>query len=142
MNVKDNEALEKWREDSVATREQIQAFQAMSEHERIVYCITAAWKGACEYKQKEIDNLRSLMQSEALLNTSLHRENQKIQDENRKLRECLEFYANSSNYSAEVDYKGLHYVSMIGEKFELGEDNGKRAREVLKNLYSEQGETI
>jgi hypothetical protein len=59
---------------------------------------------------------------------------EKLEEENFKLRECLKFYANSLNYSALFDYKGLHYVTVIGSKFELGEDNGRKARELLKEL--------
>lgn len=65
-----------------------------------------AWQAACEYKEAE----------------------------NKKLRDALKFYADSTNYSRKIDYKGLHYVSPIGEKFELGEDNGKKAREALKEV--------
>jgi regulator of replication initiation timing len=61
----------------------------------------------------------------------------RLQAENKKLREALEFYADSTNYSRKIDYKGLHYVSPIGEKFELGEDNGKKAREALKEVGKE-----
>jgi hypothetical protein len=58
----------------------------------------------------------------------------KLEEENFKLRECLKFYANSFNYSALIDYKGLHYITRIGSKFELGEDNGRKARELFKEL--------
>ena len=62
---------------------------------------------------------------------------EKLKEENKKLVEALKFYANSLNYSAIVDYKGLHYVSVIGEKHELGEDNGRLARQVLKEIGEE-----
>lgn len=81
----------------------------------------------CEYKQKEINELKlEIMDIKGKRNKSKF--------ENAKLRECVEFYADSLNYSAKIDYKGMHYVSVIGEKFELGEDNGKRARQVLREL--------
>jgi hypothetical protein len=57
-----------------------------------------------------------------------------IENELKEALEVIRFYANSINYSAKVDYKGLHYISIIGEKHELGEDNGKKAREFLKKL--------
>jgi hypothetical protein len=64
----------------------------------------------------------------------MQKRTEELEKQNEIMKEALEFYGDSLNYSLKIDYKGLHYVAKIGEKHELGEDNGKRAREALKQI--------
>lgn len=81
-----------------------------------------AWEAACEYKQKEIDELLA---------------------ENDKLRECLEFYADRNSYNVnpfEILTKySIARLIKFDDVEEIDEVNygGKRARQVLKELGSE-----
>lgn len=94
-----------------------------------------AWQAACEYKQKEVDEL--LENEETLrnhMNSIGYRKLKKIQAENAKLRECVEFYAdkNKSNSIFNPDYQNE-------EDCDFHEDTqfthfGKYARQVLKEL--------
>ena len=72
MNDKDKEAFEKW-------------FKTWNRAEFPSLCMET-WQAACEYKQKEIDD----KYTEDI--TYLDEKIKKLQAENAKLRECVEFY--------------------------------------------------
>jgi hypothetical protein len=83
MNDKDKEAFEWWLENTSSTQEEIEAYEAMSEKERVMFCMNYTWQAACEYKQEEINELQA---------------------ENKKLREALNRISEIGYYH---DY-GIH----------------------------------
>jgi len=104
MNDKDREAFDQW-------------FGLLGEThlERVVKlnmgAPSKAWQAACEYKQKEIDSIDCYIERDEKI--------KKLQDENAKLRECVEYILN---------YKRDEYMSMSrGSIFEV-------ARQALKEL--------
>ena len=93
-----------------------------------------SWQAACEYKQKEIDELKDQIDHQDSLifeldqNVQVFMEKSKaLQAENAKLRECVEFYADRTNWS---------FDDVINESVHHGR-GGKRARQVLKELDEE-----
>lgn len=101
MNEKDYQAFDKWHDENIANPPTLNEL------------INKAWIGACEHKQKEIDELLT---------------------ENAKLRHCVEFYADKSRSNSifNPDYHNE-------EDCDFHEDTqfthfGKRARQVLKEL--------
>ena len=98
-----------------------------------------AWQAACEYKQKEYSNIIDAM-------TRTSQNNAKLQAENAKLRECVEFYADrfswtESEHPTHEYYAGsirnddslVEYTEACGDVFK-DFCGGKRARQVLKEL--------
>ncbi len=69
---------------------------------------------------------------------SLMEKIEKLQAENAKLRECVEFYANFMNYSNLPEYgDGVFRTAVFSDMEEINEFTkfgGKRARRVLKEL--------
>ena len=134
MNDKDKEAFEKWFES---------LFPDIN-HENVR---REAWLAACcGYKQKEIDNYKTLFEEEHSFRVELFNEFKKLQAENAKLRKCVEFYADWSNwlvsnhpileaYCAEIeeDHSEVTYQEVDGKWYEC-EFGGKRARQCLKEL--------
>jgi hypothetical protein len=87
-----------------------------------------AWQSACEYKDKEILEWREAARSEA-------DEVNRLQAENKKLREALEFYANCTRLT--LDVKDLPIDPIIGAPIVSSMsimDNGDRARKTLKEI--------
>ena len=72
---------------------------------------------------------------------SLRIEIEKLQAENAKLRECVEFYANFMNYSNLPEYGcGVFRTALFSdmeEKNDFTKYGGYRARQVLKELEEE-----
>lgn len=66
------------------------------DREGYLYIAREAWQAACEYKQKEIDELKKekdyLCQKMENMRF-IYKDSEKLQIENAKLRECVEFYA-------------------------------------------------
>lgn len=128
MSDQDKQAFEKW---------WMEGFKGMSDMDVIKYKDVGkqtslhGWEAACEYKQKEIETLKdgSYWLSDI----------EKLQAENAKLKECVEFYANQSNWMGwyrDVDTirsSDCEPAKSIEDDFDilLG---GKRARQVLKEL--------
>jgi len=55
-----------------------------------------------------------------------------LEAKNKKLVECLEFYAKKENYHELLNYKDLHSFTRIGYQTGLGSDDGELARKVLE----------
>jgi uncharacterized tellurite resistance protein B-like protein len=56
MNDNDQEAFEKWNNDSSSlSSEQVRMFREMNEQERIKFALEQGWQAACDYKQKELE---------------------------------------------------------------------------------------
>jgi hypothetical protein len=131
MNDKDKEAFDEWR-NSISTRLDI--------HD--------AWQAACKYKDKEIMNeVRQTPSGVSVVKFNkelVRKEIEKLQAENKKLREALEYYANYDNWKFEdvaacvIYMDGEPYPSHINGKairgFEELRVSGKRAREALKEV--------
>ena len=84
-----------------------------------------AWQAACEYKDKEINDDEELLRYH--MNSIGYRELKKLQAENKKLREALEFYAKETNWKLN---KNNH--APLFSKCE--NDLGDIAREALKEV--------
>ena len=151
MNDKDKEAFEKW---------WMEGFKGMSDMEVIKYVNVGkqtslhGWQAACEYKQKEIDELEESLATRfaksyvagkdlsKIIQKNLTNEVEKLQAENAKLRECVEFYADKLNWYDNTQINGSDQkaifkdaedclIKSINKHIIIG---GKRARQVLKEL--------
>lgn len=65
-------------------------------------------------------------------NEDLRSRIKELEEREKILRGCVEFYADLDNYTKLHDYKGLHNFEVIGNS-EL-QDRGDKARETLKKL--------
>jgi hypothetical protein len=63
VNDKDKEAFDYWIENSTTTQEEIKAYEAMSEKDRVMFCMKYTWKAACEYKEAENKKLREALKT-------------------------------------------------------------------------------
>lgn len=118
MNDKDKEAFNSWWKENMVDPNWL-----TTDHASDVF---NSWQAACDYKQKEIDELKdgSYWQSDI----------ERLEAENAKLKECVEFYARTSSWNC--------YGSIIPEDQWFVEKwfetiGGKRARRVLKELDEE-----
>jgi len=98
------------------------------------------WQAAIEYKQKEIDDLNKMNMFQESHRRIMGEKLEKLQSENAKLRECLEFTTHAAEYLYKPDVKlnkGMtptFYFTLTYEgDLELMEKT-KRARQVLKEL--------
>lgn len=102
------------------------------EREGYLYIAREAWQAACEYKQKEIDELNKAVEFFASENTHYFESLEKLQAENAKLIECVKFYADKEGQAwaacQGTDTKDT-CCHMVAES-----SGGKRARQVLKEL--------
>jgi CRISPR/Cas system CSM-associated protein Csm4 (group 5 of RAMP superfamily) len=135
--VNDKEAFKKWWEGFVKKDLGLNV-------KAIADCkVEKAWKSACEYKQKEIDELKNqdrIISKEIKTYMTIAENLRTVvkinQDENMKLREVIEFYANETSWddiggdclNNEISGSDLEHI--IGDTV-IG---GKRARQVLKEL--------
>jgi regulator of replication initiation timing len=153
MNDKDLEAFYKWVEIE---------FGEIQDHQRAYMYEKSIFRNACEYKQKEIEDLYKHLKHEHDLYRkhlkvyedeileykeaarSEAEEVNRLQTENKKLREVLDFYADYNNWKFEdnsacvIYMDGEPYPSHINGRairgFEELRVSGKRAREVLKEI--------
>ena len=119
----------------------------------------AVWQAACEYKQKKIDSIDCYIERDEKIK-KLRAENsklresisylpkvptqpyekemaqkiQKLKTENDKLRECVEFYADEANQIAPIYKHDGRNRSGADFTAPYRMDEGKRARQVLKEL--------
>lgn len=103
MNDKDKEAFEKWWHDRYDEHVQFRDWQGCDLLHEGKDDNKDGWQAACEYKQKEIDELLKQLKHEH----DLYKKHLKVyEDENAKLRECVEFYANKLNCRLNIlDFK-------------------------------------
>ena len=83
--------------------------------------VQIVWQAACEYKDKALIN-----------GTRMKQMNERIEElleENTKLRECVEFYADRKKWSPV--YEGIHKYKTL---YKVHRTGSKRARQVLKEL--------
>lgn len=130
MNDKDKEAFEKW-----YSKETSDVLWEDSNGDEIVI---KSWQAACEYKQKEIDELKNVTHWTVEQDGRVTRhisiaEIEKLQAENAKLRECVEFYADKKSWDRGVCI-GDGQFEHIGDGPNCNYFGGKRARQVLKEL--------
>jgi len=135
MNDKDKEAFDKW---WISNKYELTPFY-WHNTSLVGSEILATWQAACEYKRDEYLNIMKAM-------TQTSQNNFKLQDENKKLREALEFYADPENYIErykdhwvhstpcqkgdrefikQYKHPGTEWIGTVGV-------GGKRAREALK----------
>lgn len=134
MNDKDKEAFEKWIKTSWAEIDPKDYPNLLSRD---------AWQAACEYKQKEIDELqKELVLIDSITVREVLNTNKNLRAENEKLRECVEFYANKLSWYDNTQINGSDQkaifkdsedwlIKSIDKHIVIG---GKRARQVLKEL--------
>jgi hypothetical protein len=143
MNDKDNQAFESWWEDIYDKSMQVKDWRSCDNLHDNKYNMAKAWRAACEYQQKEIeedeDRLRYHMNSigyrelkklqaenaflkENINGTKMKQMNDRIEDllaKNKKLREALEFYAAHArdNCHYPVTYKiATEALKEVGEE--------------------------
>ena len=149
MNDQDKEAFDRWKNDSgILPSEQLRIFFEMNEQERIKFALEQAWQAACDYKQKEIDKLETDLakanaeaESWKRHHAALDKVCKVYKEENAKLRECVQFYADTNNWDAA---DGIHDSIISGvitgaDHYEPWEETGiavggKHAIECLKEL--------
>jgi hypothetical protein len=133
MNDKDKESFEKWHYENIANPPTLNEL------------INKAWIDACEYKQKEIDELKNVIYWTVEQNGKVTRhisiaEIEKLQAENEKLKKSLNFTIKAAEYLFKPDEKladGLFPTSYFTLSYE-GDleliEKTKLARQVLKEL--------
>lgn len=142
MNDKDKEAYEMWVCDEdilemlMRASEKVKAVTNMAERCSLLskFWEKEAWQAACEYKQKEIDELEKekdyLCQKMENMR-SIYKDSEKLQAENAKLREAVEVLKIVSQFSDhDAEVLGLPDGEASTESSKLI----KRARQVLKEL--------
>lgn len=118
MNQNDREAFQKWNESK------IQSIVGMTESEAKEKLSKEMlpedlWRAACEYKQKQINNLEIEKQKLFLkMSKDLEIEKNKViklEEENQKLKDCVMFYA-AGNVQFDHEYIAVQggLVSKIG----------------------------
>lgn len=100
MNDKDKEAFQKWKESHIISVVGLTEEEARKKLQ-IEMTPEKEWQAACEHKQKEIDELKNVTYWTVEQDGKVTRhisisEIEKLQAENAKLRECVEFYANQA----------------------------------------------
>lgn len=146
MNDKDKEAFEKWYK--------INFSELVKENGigKIQNDFIKAWQAACEYKQKEIDELEESLATRLaksyiagkdlskIIQKNLTNEVKKLQAENEKLKKSLNFTIKAAEYLFKPDEKladGLFPTSYFTLSYE-GDleliEKTKLARQVLKEL--------
>jgi hypothetical protein len=119
MNQNDKEAFEKWfnKERRIFEAKEPATFCDADE-----FCMEKGWQAACEYMQAELAHHIF-----------------KIEAENKKLREALEFYALWSNWGGDLR-AGNEIISDDCDYIEKWYEyvGGKRAREALKEADNNQ----
>lgn len=155
MNEKDKKAFENWLDDCYFDGDR-----------RPDPSVKEAWQAACEYKQKEVDFFKDRNETNISkvtcinqVNDGLHillkeaeaelfewkeaarseaEEVNRLQAENRKLREALEFYENCTRLM--LDVRDLPKDPVLGYSIVSSKsimDNGDVAREALKKAGRE-----
>lgn len=121
MNDKDKEAFEKWWDEERGGKPLNEDHVPVTE-KQLYRWENEAWQAACDYKDKEYSNL-----IDAMTRTSQY--NSRLQAENKKLKEVLEFYAN--NQQTMTTENGIYLRDGLnGDFFPLKE----KAREALKEI--------
>jgi hypothetical protein len=159
MNEKDKKAFDKW---WISNKYQLSPFY-WHDTSLVGSEILATWQAACEYKQKEVDFFKDRNETNISKATCINQVNDglhillkeaeaelfewkeaarseadevnRLQAENRKLREALEFYANCTRLI--LDVKDLPIDPIIGAPIVSSMsimDNGDRARKTLKEI--------
>jgi FtsZ-binding cell division protein ZapB len=83
--MNDKEAFEKWRLEYISTHTGYFKMIGTDDLSQVV------WQAACAYKQKEIDELKTQDQIIAKEIKTYRAIAEKLQAENAKLRECVEY---------------------------------------------------
>jgi hypothetical protein len=110
MKNKDKEAFDEWRKEYVSTHTGYFKMIGTDDLAQVV------WESACEYMRNKSNSLDAL---------SLYEKLEREREENKKLREALEFYAKETNWKLN---KNNH--APLFSKCE--NDLGDIAREALK----------
>jgi len=116
MNDKDKEAFESWYYEhfkDCSTRRVLDYLNPLD---------LEIWQAACEYMRNKSNPLDAL---------SLYEKLERERNENKKLREALEFYAKTESWDADGVICGDTYAPWGEQGIEVG---GKRAVEALKEV--------
>jgi len=141
MNDKDKEAFRKCRDMSEFYASCVADQKTALVPEDVCEGFVAGWQAACEYKQKEIEELKNVTYWTVEQDGKVTRhisiaEIEKLQDENAKMREYLEFTTHAAEYLYRPDVKlnkGMtptFYFTLTYEgDLELMENLGLKRRE-------------
>jgi hypothetical protein len=144
MTDKDKEAFDKWELDYFGQNDNCPHYMLH---------IKNTWQAACEYKNKEqfiegsihesggikremtwkesSDMMENMYQNSIARLDREYKRIRKLQAENKKLREALEFYAKTESWDADGVICGDTYAPWGEQGIEVG---GKRAVEALKEV--------
>lgn len=111
MNDKDKEAFRKCRDMSEFYASCVADQKTALVPEDVCEGFVAGWQAACEYKNREYSDI-----VEARIQTSFN--NVKLQAENAKLRECVEFYADLDEEAIGYDIRGVTYARQVLKELE------------------------
>jgi hypothetical protein len=115
MNDKDKEAFKEW---------------YINKESEFDNC-KETWQAACEYKEKEIDLIQYQLDYAAKIIIEVQADKCKIREENKKLREALEFYADATNNPKQYMRQGYLVYNL---KKAIFVDGGTIAREAIKEI--------
>lgn len=120
MNDKDKEAFEKWAEENGHTETRVRLTELVTVYSELS---REAWQAACEFKEKEIDELK--LEYDKLTDWA-----SEYVAKNRKLKECVKWYADPKNCD-NIDFTHCEWCERTEEEIA---DAGFRARQCLKEL--------
>lgn len=139
MNNKDREALDKFIDEDSLSPEDTKRFAEMSDGERATFIAERFFEAGAKHGRSQLNELRDDNMLE------LYEIIKKLQEENKKLRECVEFYADKLNWYDNTQINGSDQkaifkdsedclIKSINKHIIIG---GKRARQVLKEIGEE-----
>lgn len=139
MNNKDREALDKFVDEDTLSPEDTKRFAEMSDGERATFIAERFFEAGAKHGRSQLNELRDDNMSE------LYEIIKKLQEENKKLVECVEFYADKLNWYDNTQINGSDQkaifkdsedclIKSIDKHIVIG---GKRARQVLKEIGEE-----
>ena len=139
MNNKDREALDKFVDEDYLSSEDTKRFSEMSDGERATFIAERFFEAGAKHGRSQLNEIRDDNMSE------LYEIIKKLQEENKKLRECVEFYADKLNWYDNTQINGSDQkaifkdsedclIKSINKHIIIG---GKRARQVLNEIGEE-----
>lgn len=126
MNNKDREALDKFVDEDSLSPEDTKRFSEMSDGERATFIAERFFEAGAKHGRSQLNELRDDNMSE------LYDLIKKLQEENKKLVECVKFYADRKKWTSL--YEGIHKYKTLYKAHRTG---SKRARQVLNEIGEE-----
>lgn len=119
--MNDKEAFKKWMENNTNTQKEIEAYQAMSEKDRIMFSMEYTWQAACAYKQEEItllenqisyleETIDSFMDEPDIVIKKLQADKVKLRGKLKIAVDALVFYSDLDDEAIGYDIRGVTYA--------------------------------